>query len=78
MPLLGYVHANDADGPGRAPWEPNWRVWRWVAAAVVVAYAASRADGAIEFALVVAVFTLACRAVAELLPSGDGMREWRQ
>jgi hypothetical protein len=78
MPLLAYVHADDSERPGRPPWEPNWKVWRWVGAAVVVAYAASRADGAMEALLVLVVFALACRALAELVPSGDGLREWRQ
>ena len=28
--------------------------------------------------LVLAVFTLVCKAIAELWPDGDGMREYRQ
>jgi hypothetical protein len=75
MPLIGYVHA----GPEpRTPWEPNWRVWRWIAAAAVVTYAATRAEGAIEAVLVLIVFALCCRAATEALPSGDGLREHRQ
>lgn len=37
MPFVAYVHAREPDEPedgGRTPWEPNWRLWRWVAAAV--------------------------------------------
>jgi hypothetical protein len=78
MPVLAYVHASDREGEPRPPWEPNWRVWRWVAAAVVVAYAATQAQGVAELVLVVGVFALACRAATEALPSGDGLREWRQ
>jgi len=81
VPFVAYVHAREPDEPedqGRAPWEPNWRMWRWIAAAVVVTYGAGRADGALEGLLVLVVFGLCCRAAVELLPNGDGLREWRQ
>jgi hypothetical protein len=35
-------------------------------------------DGAIEALLVFVVFGLVCRAAVEALPSGDGLREYRQ
>jgi hypothetical protein len=81
VPFVAYVHARQPDEPedeARTPWEPNWLVWRWVAAAVLVTYGASRADGALEALLVLVVFALCCRAALELLPTGDGLREWRQ
>ena len=78
MPIVAYVRASDGEGESRQPWEPNWRVWRWIAAALVVAYAATQADGAAELLLVLGVFALACRAATEALPSGDGLREYRQ
>jgi hypothetical protein len=81
VPFLAYVHARQPDEPegeARTPWEPNWRVWRWVAVALVVAYGAGRANGALAYLLVLVVFGLCCRAVQEWLPSGDGLREWRQ
>jgi hypothetical protein len=81
VPFVAYVHAREPDEPedgGRTPWEPNWRLWRWVGAAVVVAYGATRAEGALEYLLVLVVFALCCRALNELMPSGDGLREWRQ
>jgi hypothetical protein len=78
MPFIAYVHARDEGGDPRAPWEPNWRVWRWVAAAAIVGLAATRAEGAFAVLLVLVVFALSCRAAAEALPSGDGLREWRQ
>jgi hypothetical protein len=78
MPFVAYVHARDSDDQRRRPWEPNWRVWRWIAAAVVLAYAATRSDGALEALLILGAFALACQAAAEALPSGDGLREWRQ
>lgn len=81
MPFLAYVHAEDRDPrppDGPRPWEPEWRVWRWVLAAVVVSYGAVRADGAVEAALVFVVFGLLCRCVTELLPEGNGLRDYRQ
>jgi hypothetical protein len=80
VPLIAYVHASGPDEPprDRRPWEPNWRLWRWLLAAVVVGYAAAHAAGAVQTLLVLVVFGLCCRAVVELLPEGDGLREWRQ
>jgi hypothetical protein len=80
MPFVAYVRESepdDSEDEGRTPWEPNWRLWRWVGAAIVVAYGASRADGLLEAVLVLVVFGLSCRAGLELLPNG-GMHEWRQ
>ncbi|MGH2762518.1 MAG: hypothetical protein ACRDL0_03900 [Thermoleophilaceae bacterium] len=80
MPFVAYVHADDRDPrpEGPRPWEPDWRVWRWIAAAGVATYAAVRTDGAVEALLVFAVFALVCRAALELLPDGDGLRDYRQ
>ena len=81
MPFVAYVHARDPDEPeeeGRAPWEPNWRLWRWVGAAVLVALPATLTNGIVELVLVLVVFGLCFRAALELLPDGDGMRQWRQ
>jgi len=81
VPFVAYVHAREPDEPegdGRAPWEPNWRFWRWIAAAVVLTYGADRVDGALQYLLVMIVFALCCRAAVELLPDGEGLREWRQ
>ena len=80
MPFVAYVHARD---PGKDPrdrpaWEPNWRVWRWLIAAVFVAYGAARTEGAMEMLLVFVLFGLVCRAGAELMPDGGGMRDYRQ
>lgn len=80
MPFVAYVHAEDPDPrpEGRRPWEPDWRVWRWLGAAALFAYAATRTDGAVEALLVFVVFGLVCRAALEALPGGDGLREYRQ
>lgn len=80
MPFVAYVHAQDSDpqdGP-RAPWEPNWRVWRWIGAAVVLGYVSAHSSGALAAVLMLAVFASVCQAAAEALPSGDGLREYRQ
>ena len=71
-----YIDSRPDDRP-RA-WEPNWRVWRWVAAAAPVAFAADHADGAIQYVLVVLAFTLVCQALSAALPPMGGLREWRQ
>jgi hypothetical protein len=81
VPFLAYVHSREPDQPeddGRAAWEPEWRVWRWVIVAIVFAYAATRAGGALELLLVLIVFAFTCRATVEVLTNGDGLREWRQ
>jgi len=81
MPFVAYVHARDPDEPedeGRTPWEPNWRLWRWIGAALPVALAATLTNGLAELVLVLVVFGLCCRAALELLPEGDGLRQWRQ
>jgi hypothetical protein len=80
VPFVAYVHANDPDPApsGRPPWEPNWRLWRWIIAAVAFAIAADRSEGVASLVLVVAVFALVCKAVDELMPGGDGLREYRQ
>jgi hypothetical protein len=80
VPLIAYVHARDEDPPagGRQPWEPNWRMWRWIAGAVVAVYGATRSDGAVELLFVLTAFVLVCLAAEAALPRGDGLREWRQ
>ena len=80
MPFVAYVHANEPEPApsGRPVWEPNWRLWRWVLAAIPLSIAADNSHGVVAFVLVLAVFTLVCKAVAELWPDGDGMIEYRQ
>jgi hypothetical protein len=78
VPLLAYVHSSSGGPPERSPWEPDWRVWRPLLAAVAAALAASRLTGAVAVVLVIAAFALACRALDAALPYRDGLREWRQ
>jgi hypothetical protein len=80
VPFVAYIHAEEPEPrpEGPRPWEPNWRVWRWVVAAVFVTFAATQSEGALEALLVFVVFGLVCRAALEALPNGDGLREYRQ
>ena len=80
MPFVAYVHAHDPELPEdrRPPWEPNWRVWRWVGAAAVAGYASAQTRGAASALLMLLVFAFVCQAGATALPSGDGLREHRQ
>jgi hypothetical protein len=80
VPFVAYVHASEPDPPdkGRATWEPNWRVWRWVLAAVVLGYATAHTHGALKALFMLLVFAFVCQAASEALPSGDGLREHRQ
>jgi hypothetical protein len=77
MPFLAYIDSNEPN-EGRRPWQPNWRVWRFVAAALPVGFAAGHSHGAVQYLLVVLAFTLVCQALAAALPSMGGLREWRQ
>jgi hypothetical protein len=80
VPFVAYVHARDPDPPEdrRPVWEPNWRVWRWVLAAVALVYASAHTHGAVSALLTLAAFVCVCQAGAEALPRGDGLREYRQ
>jgi hypothetical protein len=64
--------------PGPRPWRPNWRIWRWVAVAVVVGYAATETAGGVGVLLILIAFYAACKAVAEAIPYGGGLHEHRQ
>ena len=79
MPFLAYVNARPrVPGDRRPPWEPNWRVWRWVGAALVVGFAAAHAAAAIQYLLLLVVIALVCQAIDEAMPSMRGLRDWRQ
>ena len=56
MPFVAYVHAREPDPePDERPaWEPEWRLWRWVAAALVLAAGASLTQGLVSLVLVLA------------------------
>jgi hypothetical protein len=66
------------DEPERPAWEPNWRLWGWVALTIAALVGASAVSGVVSYALVCASFGCACRALCVALPSLDGLREYRQ
>ena len=80
MPFVAYVHAQEPDPTDdpRVPWEPNWRVWRWIAVAGLAAYGSAHSSGAVAALLLFTVFALLCQAAAEASPNGDGLRQHRQ
>jgi hypothetical protein len=79
MPFLAYIDARPQEPDrDRRDWQPNWRVWRFVAASLPVGFAAANSRGGVQYLLAVLTFALVCQAVAEALPSSGGLREWRQ
>jgi hypothetical protein len=65
-------------GGERPAWEPNWRLWAWVALTIVAGVAADAASGAGAYLLALAMLVCACRALAVVLPPLDGLRDYRQ
>ena len=62
----------------RPVWQPNWRMWRWVAAAIALFVAADVTPGIVSYVLVLGAVACACRAVSVILPPLDGLRDHRQ
>jgi hypothetical protein len=81
--VLLLIEDRDPEPPEKEPsprphWAPNWRVWRWVAVAGIVAFAAANTSGALSTLLVFTAFALCCRSLTEAVPYGDGLHDWRQ
>jgi hypothetical protein len=66
------------DEPALPPWSPNWRLWRWVAGAILTGVVGVVAGGAVGTVLVIVAFAAGCRAIDEALPYRQGLREWHQ
>jgi hypothetical protein len=64
--------------PDRPVWEPNWRVWSWVLAAVAAGAGAYVTAGLIAYLLICAMVVCAAQACARAMPDLDGLREHRQ
>jgi hypothetical protein len=62
----------------RPAWEPNWRLWGWVALTIAAGIAADAASGAAAYLLALVMLGCACRALAVVLPPLDGLRDYRQ
>jgi hypothetical protein len=65
-------------GSDRPVWEPDWRIWSWVVAAVVAGVAESLATGFAAYVLLCVTVGFVAKAIANAVPAGGGMREHRQ
>jgi hypothetical protein len=64
--------------PARQPWEPNWRLWGWVALTVASLAVAETVGGIVGYLLICVALVSVCRAVCVVLPPLDGLRDHRQ
>jgi hypothetical protein len=64
--------------PERQPWEPNWRLWGWIALTVVAFVGAKVAAGVVSYVLICLTLVCVCRAIGVVLPPLDGLRHHRQ
>ena len=64
--------------PERPAWEPNWRLWGWVALTIAAFVAAGSTSGFVAYVLMCAGVAFVCRAICVITPSMDGLREHRQ
>jgi hypothetical protein len=62
----------------RAPWEPNWRLWGWVALTIGALVGAQAAGGFVGYVLLCAAIVFVGRVVGVLMPYTSGLREYRQ
>jgi hypothetical protein len=62
----------------RPAWEPNWRLWGWVALMIAAAIVSASTAGVVAYALALVTLGSACRAVIAVMPPLDGLREYRQ
>ena len=62
----------------RPAWEPNWRLWAWVALTIGAFAGADSASGLVSYVLALPGLAFACRAIGVVTPSLDGLREYRQ
>ena len=63
---------------GRSRWEPNWRLWRWVALTVLAALGAGLTTGFVAYLLICATIAFASYAVCEIVPDTFGLKDYRQ
>ena len=64
--------------PMPAPWRPNLRPLVPVAVAVPMLIVAPLVPPLASYGLTVGAGVLICRTAAKLLPSGEGLRDYRQ
>jgi hypothetical protein len=64
--------------PERPAWEPNWRLWGWVAVAIGAFVGAEVTSGFVAYVLICATVGFVCQAVCVVMPNTFGLREYRQ
>jgi hypothetical protein len=64
--------------PERTAWEPNWRLWTWVALAIGALAGADATAGFVAYVLICAALVFVCQAICVLLPDTFGLRDYRQ
>lgn len=64
--------------PERPAWEPNWRLWGWVALTIGAFVGAEATTGFVAYLFVCAALAFVCRAICVITPSLDGLRDYRQ
>lgn len=64
--------------PGRAPVEPNWRLWGWLAVALLLGVTAAQVTGVVAYVLLCATLAAVCKAATAGVPDGGGLRDYVQ
>jgi hypothetical protein len=65
--------------PSKRPaWEPDWRLWAWVALTIGAFAGAEVTSGFAAYVLICAGIAFVSRAICVITPSLDGLREYRQ
>lgn len=64
--------------PGRAAWEPDWRLVAWFAVTAAALVAAGLTSGVVAYALICSAFASGCKTLAVALPYTLGLREYHQ
>ncbi len=69
---------SEPEWPERPVWEPDWRLWAWIAAALAATAGCFATGGLVSFVLLCAALGLGARACTRALPYGGGLSEYRQ
>jgi hypothetical protein len=64
--------------PGRPVWDPDWRTVGWFAATLVAAVGAGVTTAFVSYVLLCVAVGCGAHAIARLMPSTFGLREYRQ
>jgi hypothetical protein len=64
--------------PEQRVWEPDWRLWAWVLAALAAGIGCFASAGLLSFVLLCAALGCGAQAGTRALPYGGGLREHRQ